>query len=337
MINSRLYHRSIRCEDRSLFLLLLLVSIVPGTIFSAEIEPYASYHIAVDDKLTEMQVQLCFSEQVPDALTSRSSIAQRALKNLRIEGNPVPARDKSRGMIYLKALSPRQCLNYDVDLSIAMTAGRITRFGLPGQTHILLRVASWLWIPNVDTRDRRITLSFELAKGMSISAPWQPIQNNHHHSFELGASPTDWHALIAIGSFKIEKIEMEDANLRLAILGGLPDPAHEKIRRWIRHGADSVANIYGRFPLQSPQILVVPVGEHSGPVPWGQVLRGGGSSMQLFIDTSQAYDQFMHDWTLVHEFSHFLHPNLGKGSAWLGEGLASYYQNIAQARAGNIH
>ena len=186
MINSRLYHRLMRCEDRSLFSLFLFISIVPGTIFSAELETYASYHIAVDDKLIEMHVQLCFFQQVPDALTTGSRIAHRALKNLRIEGNLVPARDKSRGIIYLKALSPRQCLYYDVDLSIAMTEGRVTRFGQPGQADILLRVSSWLWLPDVDTRDRRITLTFELAKGMSISVPWRPIQNNNDYfSFAL--------------------------------------------------------------------------------------------------------------------------------------------------------
>jgi predicted metalloprotease with PDZ domain len=39
-------------------------------------------------------------------------------------------------------------------------------------------------------------------------------------------------------------------------------------------------------------------------------------------------------WTSYHELAHLLIPYRGWGDAWFSEGLASYYQNLMQARSG---
>ncbi len=334
---SRASHLSILCVDWRFAFSFILFCLLPGISAATQDKEYAHYHISVNSMLTEMQVQLCFVDEVPEAITTTSDVAHRALKGLRINGKPAARRNVARHKIKIKALAARQCLQYRVDLNIARTEAHIARIDPRSQDDILLPVSSWLWLPDIDTSSRRITLVFELPTGINVAAPWQPIQyKNNQYSFEPGRFPADWQSLIAIGRFNTDDITIADTTLRLSILGALPVQKEDEIRHWIEHGATSILNIYGRLPLPSIQIMVVPTGKRDGPVPWGQVLRGGGPAMQLFIDASRPYNQFEQDWTLVHEFSHFLHPKLGMDGAWLSEGLASYYQNIVQARAGTI-
>jgi M61 glycyl aminopeptidase len=337
MLLSQLYRLIIQYVSRRLSVGLIFLWLLPASVFATDAEPYARYLIRVNSQLSEMQVELCFSDEVAETLSTESDVAHRALKDLHINGKSAPRRDRTRHKIYLTALAAHQCLDYKVNLKIAETEGRIAKTNQQKREDVLLRISSWLWLPDVDTSTKHINFTFELPTGISISVPWKPIRHGpNQHSFELGRSPTDWQALMAIGRFDIENIAVTGATLRLAVTGSLPEHKKNKIRRWIAHGATSTTNIFGRFPLPSPQILVVPIGKQREPVPWGQVLRGGTPAVHLFIDAGRPYDQFSQDWTLVHELSHFLHPNMGRDGAWLAEGLASYYQNIAQARAGTI-
>ena len=56
----------------------------------------------------------------------------------------------------------------------------------------------------------------------------------------------------------------------------------------------------------------------------------------LTVDTSHDLDAFLDSWTASHELSHLLLPYISRREAWLGEGFASYYQNVLRARAGML-
>jgi hypothetical protein len=73
---------------------------------------------------------------------------------------------------------------------------------------------------------------------------------------------------------------------------------------------------------------------HPGAVLDGESARGQGNALHLDVDPSRPEAEFNEDWTAVHELSHLLHPYLGDRGSWLGEGLATYYQNVLRARAG---
>ena len=99
--------------------------------------------------------------------------------------------------------------------------------------------------------------------------------------------------------------------------------------------ADSLAGVYGRWPRDSWRVEVTPVTLYSDdPVPWAQVHRGDPDTVSLYIDAMASAEKLRHNWTAYHEFSHLLIPYRGWGDIWFSEGLASYYQNLLQARAG---
>jgi hypothetical protein len=139
---------------------------------------------------------------------------------------------------------------------------------------------------------------------------------------------------VAFGDFEVQEISVDEMTLRVAMLDGGRKPDQDKMLRWLRAALENVKGAYGKLPSQSPQVVIVPIGEKDEPVPFGRVIRGGGGAVQFFVDPSYSLERFTGDWTATHELSHLLLPFVSRNGAWLSEGLATYYQNVLMARAG---
>lgn len=107
---------------------------------------------------------------------------------------------------------------------------------------------------------------------------------------------------------------------------------------WVEFIATSLAQVYGHWPLQQWQISVAPATSATAgdPIPWAQVYREHPTRVEFFTAPSATPDALQRAWTGYHELAHLLIPYRGWGDAWFSEGLASYYQNLMQARAGVI-
>lgn len=118
----------------------------------------------------------------------------------------------------------------------------------------------------------------------------------------------------------------------------VPEQRAEEFRTWLCDVATTVAGVHGRFPAPRIQVTLVAGGYGSwdgdGPVTFGRVRRSPVTSIELFADLERPIDDFYADWTAMHEFSHLLLPRIDSRQRWIGEGFASYYQNVLMARAG---
>jgi hypothetical protein len=104
--------------------------------------------------------------------------------------------------------------------------------------------------------------------------------------------------------------------------------------RWLEQVTDALLTVYGELPEDDFGITIKHSTNRSSPVPWGHVERGDPANILLVINPAFGYDELISDWTAFHELSHLLLPYRGYGDIWLSEGLATYYQNIIQARSG---
>ncbi len=104
--------------------------------------------------------------------------------------------------------------------------------------------------------------------------------------------------------------------------------------KWLNKVTSALRTVYGEFPKDYFQLTIQRGTNRSGPVPWGQVERGEPTKVLLVINPEHGYDALISDWTAFHELSHLLIPYRGHGNVWFSEGLATYYQNIIQARSG---
>lgn len=108
----------------------------------------------------------------------------------------------------------------------------------------------------------------------------------------------------------------------------------KKLLDWVRMSAKAVSTYYGRFPVSSLRLLLVPVdgARIRGGTTWGY--RGAAIRIPLGRDSTE--DVLRRDWVMVHEMVHTALPDLDQRYGWLSEGLAVYVEPIARAQAGDL-
>src|SRR5690606_34893620 len=67
---------------------------------------------------------------------------------------------------------------------------------------------------------------------------------------------------------------------------------------------------------------------------FGMQLGNGGASIVLFVGAEVDDEQLARHWVIAHELFHLGFPTLGRRHLWLAEGLATYQEPNARARAG---
>ena len=108
----------------------------------------------------------------------------------------------------------------------------------------------------------------------------------------------------------------------------------QKILDWVRMSAKAVATYYGRFPVKSLRLLLVPVD--------GAGVRGGttwgyrGAAIRVLVGRDSDEGNLRRDWVLVHEMVHTALPDMEERYNWLSEGLAVYVEPIARTQAGDL-
>ena len=133
-------------------------------------------------------------------------------------------------------------------------------------------------------------------------------------------------------------LRQDDRRLEVLISDQYGAAMRENLLLWTDYIAGALALVYGRWPDKRWQISIDPADAASArdPIPWAEVHRGEVNRVEFLTASSASVDELKHAWTSYHELAHLLIPYRGWGDAWFSEGLASYYQNILQARMGLI-
>jgi hypothetical protein len=104
------------------------------------------------------------------------------------------------------------------------------------------------------------------------------------------------------------------------------------ILRWVERSAKAVAAYLGRFPVRRATILVRP--ESGGGVGFATTYGHAGAVIDVPVGTGANDAGLAADWVLPHEMLHFAVPQVKAEHRWLEEGLATYCEPVARARAG---
>ncbi|MFT5297934.1 MAG: hypothetical protein ACI9YH_003974 [Colwellia sp.] len=123
-------------------------------------------------------------------------------------------------------------------------------------------------------------------------------------------------------------------NIDVRFQSNISSDKKEILRQWINHSSDALTLVYGELPVDHFITQIKLSKRDSGVVPWGEVSRNTIPEVTLVVNPKSTLNELKADWTIYHEFSHLLIPYDAGDSRWFSEGLASYYQNIIQARAG---
>ncbi|PDT74513.1 hypothetical protein CO675_25295 [Bradyrhizobium sp. C9] len=129
-------------------------------------------------------------------------------------------------------------------------------------------------------------------------------------------------------------LEVAGATIHVGFAPGEMALPKDRIFDWIKTSARAVSIYYGRFPVSSLRLLIVPVD--------GSRVRGGttwgyrGAAIRLPIGRDAGAGDLKRDWVIVHEMVHTALPDLDDRYAWLSEGLAVYVEPVARVQAGDL-
>lgn len=287
-----------------------------------------NYTFKVDESLTLAQVNVCFVSEVPKALYNGQWRYNRWLRfAMGPQSEPL---DIDGNMMSLAGVKSGECIDYEVNLG--QSKGRRRSLHRAG-SDIIFSNHMWLWQPKDIRPQDKVLIKFDLPKGFGVSVPWK--DTDAKDVFSLTQTPYDWRSRSAIGKFKVTKVAIGKQHLRVAVLDSTSKRKKEYLD-WIKQSASAVAGVGGRYPVDNAQIIITPIGAKREAVPWGEVQRGGNVAAHFFVDSFMPIQQFKDDWTATHELSHMLVPYIDRDELYLSEGMASYYQNVARAKASMI-
>ena len=131
-------------------------------------------------------------------------------------------------------------------------------------------------------------------------------------------------------SYKVGKSRID-----VQIDGGAMAVSNQDLIEWVHWASDSVTTYYGRYPVPSLELRIMPTS--------GRGVRGGktfgerdGGSIRIHVGSETIMAGLQADWMLTHEMVHLAFPSVADEHHWIEEGLATYVEPIARVRAGHL-
>jgi hypothetical protein len=103
---------------------------------------------------------------------------------------------------------------------------------------------------------------------------------------------------------------------------------------WIERCARAVAGYYGSFPV--PELVIEVRAAAGSRIRGGQTFPGSPPRISIRVGQRAAARAFERNWSMTHEMVHLAFPNVPPAQHWIEEGLATFVEPIARARAGWI-
>jgi hypothetical protein len=193
--------------------------------------------------------------------------------------------------------------------------------------------SSWLVRPLVEQPGKRFRLQVTTAAGVAFATGVPPLPNEPGW-FGAPVEDLPFTPYSAFGNLEIWHTRAGASALEIGFGPGEFAVGQRRVAAWIDDAARIVSGYYGRFPVDRALLLVLPTqGRGLG---YGKALGNGGASMLVPLGLRSGEAELIDDWVLVHEMLHLGFPSLPRQHIWLAEGIATYVEPIARARAGNL-
>lgn len=138
----------------------------------------------------------------------------------------------------------------------------------------------------------------------------------------------------AFNKLETTRLEAGGGQLLVGIAPGELRLSKADILEWVARSAKAVITYYGRFPVPSTRILIVPV--EGDDVEDGEAHADKGGAIRVLVGRDAARAALDNDWVMVHEMVHLAFPDLDEKHDWLSEGLATYVEAVARAQSDDL-
>jgi len=196
---------------------------------------------------------------------------------------------------------------------------------------LLAPPSSWLARPIVDTPGR-YRLRVTTPPGTTFVSGVFP--GAEPGTYEAATGDLAEAPYSGFGSFDESRLPVAGGTVEVAVAPGELMVSRADIDDWAGRAASAVSAYYGRFPLRRALVIVLPT--NRGRVGFGTTLGNGGGAIMIWLGRGATKAHLGTDWVLTHEMVHLGIPNLPRAHRWLEEGIATYVEPLARARAGTL-
>lgn len=288
-----------------------------------------TYRVELESSLRAMHVSICSEGALPPRFVPihREGRSRFVRAELERHGERMPLRGPD-----LSVVEPGPgCVHYEVQLA---SGGGNPDAPMGFRDAVYAPTSSWLWAPEPRSPDARYEVELVLPEGARASAlfPRDPATGR----LSFGEDAFDFITYAAFGDLELIDVAAPSGCIQVACVHG--GPPREDVVRWIESTSDAASRALGRLPTDSVSVIVLPIGARTrpegDPLAFGMAAHGERASLLAFMWSDAPASALVRDWVGVHELSHLGHAFLSGRSAWLTEGIATYYETVLRARAG---
>jgi hypothetical protein len=130
------------------------------------------------------------------------------------------------------------------------------------------------------------------------------------------------------------QMKIGGATIDVSLDSAAPADLQKLVLDWIATAARAVTTYYAKFPV--PQVIIAVRLQDGKGVDSGRAFGWQHAHISITAGRSTTSAGFADDWTMTHEMVHLAFPSVAENHHWIEEGLATYVEPIARARAGDL-
>ena len=130
------------------------------------------------------------------------------------------------------------------------------------------------------------------------------------------------------------QLQVGGATIDVSLDPAPPADLRKLVLEWIATAARAVTTYYAKFPV--PHVAIAVSLQDGERVNSGRAFGWEHAHISISVGRSMTAADFADDWTITHEMVHLAFPSVAENHHWIEEGLATYVEPIARARAGDL-
>ena len=296
--------------------------------------PLLRYEVRANALASELQVEALFPPGTPAEFAVERGY-DRYLREVQIADGDLFQPMLRRGAVWRADSCPeRGCrVRYRYLLAKAARAVDDVDEAMAHSGSYLATPPLWLLRPTQDFDEARARLHVSVPPGLRFVTGLFPAPGGSPDTYEADLWHLDAAPYSAFGPLRTLSADVQGGRLEVAIPPGF-QRSEEELLAWATRSAQVVGTYFAGFPVPRLALFLLPT--RGAEIGLGTTMGHGGAAIVVFVGREIAPADLLDDWVLPHEMIHLAMSPLRIRHRWLKEGIATYVEPIARARAGHI-
>jgi len=131
---------------------------------------------------------------------------------------------------------------------------------------------------------------------------------------------------------QFESMTIGKARVHLQFAPGVDAQKGKQLQSWIARSGQVIADYFGSFPV--PEVTILVITGDGAAITSGAAFSDPELRIRVKVGRDTSPATYLADWIMAHEMVHLAIPEVPRNQIWFQEGVATYVEIVARARAG---